>query len=333
MSPNRHDLQSMLWMPSPDRFHFFMFEGQPIGFYRDAKGENATFWNPHPDTIRLITYFGNKRILDRFIAAAVKHQWQARRRSITIHIPLSQAFGQQQWAILGDRPARPLESVCLPSTTKDAVMCKMQNFFDRETWCREKCIPWKLGLLFHGLPGTGKSSLCFALASHFNLPIYLLNLDLPNFGSSRLAELFQSLPKACIVLLEDLDRANIDSQAVSSASTTTLTWSALLNAIDGVGAAENRILIVTANDPEALPDALRRSGRIDHDVVFGHADMNMITEYVRFVCPDWEDAVVLELAEAFGLQQIVMAEVVNLLFRYRDNPEGALSSLRDSEGD
>lgn len=37
----------------------------------------------------------------------------------------------------------------------------------------------RLGYLFSGPPGTGKSSLAFALAGHFGLPVFTLNLSLP----------------------------------------------------------------------------------------------------------------------------------------------------------
>ena len=51
----------------------------------------------------------------------------------------------------------------------------------------------------------------------------------------------------------------------------TLSYAGLLNAIDGVAAAEGRILIMTTNHPELLDGALVRPGRIDRKVEFKHA--------------------------------------------------------------
>lgn len=131
----------------------------------------------------------------------------------------------------------------------------------------------RLGYLFYGPPGTGKSSLAFSLASHFGLPVYLLNLSTPALSDSDLEELFMQLPFHCIIVLEDIDATKplqrdlnqgspqpeataIDSsdkkgdpplganrppgmmKAEEKSTKNTVTLSGLLNAIDGVGATE-----------------------------------------------------------------------------------------------
>lgn len=47
-----------------------------------------------------------------------------------------------------------------------------------------------------------------------------------------------------------------------------ITTEGLLNALDGVGTPEGRIIIITANFPEHLPDAMFRPGRIDNQFDF-----------------------------------------------------------------
>jgi chaperone BCS1 len=52
--------------------------------------------------------------------------------------------------------------------------------------------------------------------------------------------------------------------------------SALLNCLDGVGAQEGRILIMTTNHPDKLDAALTRPSRVDKSFFFGYADKSSI---------------------------------------------------------
>jgi chaperone BCS1 len=65
------------------------------------------------------------------------------------------------------------------------------------------------GYLFHGEPGTGKTSLSFAIAGVFGLEIYCISLLEPTLTEEDLGMLFNSLPRRCVVLLEDIDSAGL----------------------------------------------------------------------------------------------------------------------------
>jgi chaperone BCS1 len=79
-------------------------------------------------------------------------------------------------------------------------------------------IPHRRGYLFHGPPGTGKTSLSFALAGIFGLDIYCASLSENELKESDLAHLFTFLPDRCIVLLEDIDSAVIRREESSDSS-------------------------------------------------------------------------------------------------------------------
>ena len=76
-------------------------------------------------------------------------------------------------------------------------------------WYANRGIPYRRGYLFHGPPGTGKTSLAFALAGFFGLHIYAVSLLDSTLTEEELGTLFKDLPPRCIVLLEDIDVAGL----------------------------------------------------------------------------------------------------------------------------
>lgn len=79
-----------------------------------------------------------------------------------------------------------------------------------------------------------------------------------------------------------------DGEPGSSANRTSkISLSGLLNALDGVGAQEGRLLFATTNQYEALDPALRRPGRMDVHVEFKLASQYQAAElFKRFYSPD-----------------------------------------------
>lgn len=172
-------------------------------------------------------------------------------------------------------------------------------------------IPYRRGYLFHGPPGTGKTSMSLALAGYFDLELYIINLAEFSEGDSGLMKLFQMLPEKCIVLLEDIDSAGISREKVvlkrlvedepkgtddkdnskpEQKLLKAVTLSGLLNTIDGVGAKEGRVVIMTTNDPDALDRALIRPGRVDREVYFGPVNKHMAKAiFKRMYTKDPED--------------------------------------------
>lgn len=122
------------------------------------------------------------------------------------------------WQRTAARPARPIETVVLDATEKAAVIRDLNEYLHpaARRWYAARGLPYRRGLLFHGPPGTGKSSLSFALASLFGLDIYVLSLSETTLTESDLMQLFNNLPRRCIVLLEDIDAAGLTREGDSS---------------------------------------------------------------------------------------------------------------------
>ena len=88
-------------------------------------------------------------------------------------------------------------------------------------------------------------------------------------------------PEGSLLLLEDIDCVFTNRKAASSESK--VTFSGLLNAIDGVAAGEGRMLCMTTNHPEKLDPALTRPGRADVHAEIGLPDREQISRlFLRF---------------------------------------------------
>lgn len=192
--------------------------------------------------------------------------------------------------------------------------------------------------------------------------MYTLSLNSQSLTDDTLAGLFALLPKRCIVLLEDVDASGVNrgSQAPEPESEimnqhrlmldTTLptksqvSFSGLINAIDGAAAKEGRILIMTTNHRERLDEALIRPGRVDLQISFAFASKQVISDLFKNLYDVSEEDMaslymptdfpsrkeVLELAQQFSdlvpEGRFTPAEIQGLLLVHKKNPRAALAS-------
>ncbi|KAH8652503.1 BCS1 N terminal-domain-containing protein [Xylariales sp. PMI_506] len=119
--------------------------------------------------------------------------------------------GRHAWQQVANRPIRDMKTVVLDSYQKTLVLADINEYLHPATprWYANRGIPLRRGYLFHGPPGTGKTSLSFALAGVFGLDIYVISLLEPTLTEEDLGSLFSTLPRRCVVLLEDIDTAGL----------------------------------------------------------------------------------------------------------------------------
>lgn len=73
--------------------------------------------------------------------------------------------------------------------------------------------------------------------------IYVVNLSSKNLTDDTLSELVSDTPSRCLLLIEDVDAAFVQRESKDAA--TGITFSGLLNSVDGVSAQEGRMLCMT----------------------------------------------------------------------------------------
>lgn len=146
-----------------------------------------------------------------------------------------------------------------------------------------------------------------SLAGELGLDVYIISLARAGLDDTALSTLMSELPERCIALMEDIDAAfhhgltrdmgDEDERGVCEGSThsrerekdkaavsspvSRVTLSGLLNALDGVGAQEGRILYATTNRYSKLDPALCRPGRMDLHVEFKRASKYQALELFK----------------------------------------------------
>jgi chaperone BCS1 len=157
---------------------------------------------------------------------------------------------------------------------KNTLINDIKDFIDKESWYNKRNLNYRRGYLLYGEPGNGKTSLCLAISKKFNRDIYFLNLnDLEK--DSHLFSLFVSIKNNSIIVIEDIDAIFANREEEQKIS-----FSSLLNCLDGVLSKYGVILIMTTNHIDKLDWALIREGRVDKKIHIPNPPKKIVEEYL-----------------------------------------------------
>ena len=245
---------------------------------------------------------------------------------------------------------------------KKQVRHRTKFFLEHREWYERKGIPYTLGFLYHGPPGTGKTSTIKAIANEGRR--HIINIQLSEIKTKQqLQHLFfndeihvyngtnlerYTIPVSeRLYVIEDIDAMGdtVLKREWKKPTVTkkeepepfmhreeekdTLDLSFLLNLLDGTLEANGRILIITTNFPERIDKALIRPGRIDMIVHFQKCTLEVVNE---MVCSFYDKEVALTDTSLDG--KWTPAEVNQILFRNFGNVEAGLAELKASrDGD
>lgn len=124
--------------------------------------------------------------------------------------PKSFNFSNNIWVASSIKQIKNIENMFVYENILREVFIDSKNFLDISTkHLYEKTqVPYKRGMIFHGMPGCGKTSAIIALSSYLNMNIYNLNFSDIDDNKS-LFKICRSIKKRSIVCIEDLDTASI----------------------------------------------------------------------------------------------------------------------------
>ena len=160
------------------------------------------------------------------------------------------------------------------------------------------------------------------------MDIAILSLANSSLDDDDLCQLLSNCPVNSIVLIEDIDCVFVERKATED-KPNKLTFSGLLNAIDGVAAGEGRILFATTNHIERLDPALIRPGRIDRKELLGYADREQLRRlFVRFF-GDNDPSMADYFAESLEEGRLCMSAVQTYLIEYAESADEALMHLEE----
>ncbi len=147
--------------------------------------------------------------------------------------------------------------------------------------------------------------------------------------------LLNNAPLRSIILLEDIDAIFVERTSVQDQQTRQqVTFSGLLNALDGVRSQEGRILMMSTNHREKLDPALLRPGRSDVHVELNYASEHQMKGLFKKFFPEESD----EKAQLFANQlpefKLNMAKLQGHFLKYKRDVNGTIDnakSLMDAE--
>jgi len=120
-------------------------------------------------------------------------------------------------------------------------------------------------------PELGRHAWLYLSQGVSSLDTYITELSVDD---NSLKTLFTKVPGRCVILLEDVENAKLESPEGAAS------LSALLDAINSTG--DGHVIIMTTRHLELVDNAL--TGRVDVKTEFQLANKEMITQLFRFAC-------------------------------------------------
>lgn len=240
-----------------------IFEDHTIDYNVESCGPFST--DGKPEMFRTLKMRGKRQVIETLITRAVEkyRDYVSQSGDDPQGVPYwSWDSDVMAWTRSRSRPARPLSTLFLGHEARDVVD-------DFKHFCSPPSLDMYRTLhinpsrvyMFHGVPGSGKSSTVHCIASETGHGVAVMT---PSMGltDSDLAAAFKSVPPRCVLCIDEVD-------CISKSSGITL--AGILSALDTCGQEQGSGLgvFLTTNTLCTLDPAIRR--RLDYVIEYGLA--------------------------------------------------------------
>jgi len=234
---------------------------------------------------------------------------------LNIYVP--NKYGE--WVLYSSIPNRSIHSIYIDEKIKDKLMNDITYFIANEEEYEKFGMPYKRTYMLTGLPGSGKTSIIKAICNKIGYSMNMLSLQ-KEFDNNSLMTAFRELSKKSLLLIEDIDC--LFEQRKSTIENPNITFSSLINIMDGVLYKHGIIIFITTNHPEKLDSALMRMGRIDMIVQMNYPREQDIQKL--FYDMNEKHGTPEEIAKSYTKfydkikgKNMSMSAIVNFLFHHR----------------
>ena len=312
-----------------DKFHImiglgnytFLYNGKQMTISCHEEGDPISDMFTHISYfIRLLITVDNEEIFLKFLEDVKKSEDDPNDSELNIFI--SDKHGD--WSLYNTITSRKLKNVYIDESIKTKIVNDLTNFIGSEEDYNIFGIPYKKTYLLTGIPGSGKTSLIKGICNKFKYNLSILSISKKFDNESLLNCLINIKPKS-ILLIEDID--SLFEKRESTSDNPGLTFSNLINILDGVLYKHSAIIFLTTNHPERLDHALLRIGRIDMIVELNYPSKH---EIERLFLDLIKGSTKIEFDKFYGhikSSKMPMSSIVNFLFRYRLDWEKNIDEL------
>lgn len=300
--------------------HTFFFNNVFCWFTCDTENKGYS----SKKTIEITFFTRNPQIVSELVEL-IKHK--PKKNEIAIYTPYGSSSRSGEWVVSRLRKKRSIDTVVINKPVKNKLINEISEFIQKKEWYEERGINYKLTYLLHGLPGTGKSSFIVALASLFNKPIYMVNVN--SISDEDFQRQLSNVGEDCFIVIEDIDvseataarNAENDPEEGKAIKKSPLSMSTLLNTLDGIVSLNGNVIFITTNHIDQLDPALTRRGRVDHIVEIQKLTDEEVKEYIQLVYPTST------IPQEMYFEPITGCDIQALFLENKENFEGFLESL------
>ena len=236
---------------------------------------------------------------------------------------------------LGNRQKRHMDTIYLPKELKKNFLNDINAFLEPKTKERyaRLGIPYKRTYLLEGEMGSGKTSFITAVASTFNYNLAIVCFT-PKMTETQLMKMLRNFNNEegkdddVLIVLEDIDCIFKERKSHDEARNS-MSFSGILNALDGISTSQNRIVILTTQYMRNLDSALIRPGRVDYIMHFDYIVKEQVEDIFK-AFTECEDKEKINRFCKLYFELNIKTSVCSLqqyLMNYLSNPDEAINNI------